>query len=70
MKDEERTKLIEMRDWIRKELDSSVNFWLEKGMDKGQARRLHRYISTSIASRLPKNENTSANFSGLSRREA
>ena len=34
MKDEERAKLIEMRDWIRGELDASINFWLEKGMDK------------------------------------
>ena len=26
-------KLIEVRDWIRKELDTCVNFWLEHGMD-------------------------------------
>ena len=27
-------KLIEVRDWIRKELDTCVNFWLEHGMDR------------------------------------
>ena len=27
-------KLIEVRDWIRKELDTCVDFWLEHGMDR------------------------------------
>ena len=34
MNDEQRTKLIEMRDWMRSELAASINFWLEHGMDE------------------------------------
>lgn len=29
-----REKLIEARDWVRKELDTSINFWLTHGMDR------------------------------------
>lgn len=29
-----REKLIEARDWVRKELDTSINFWLTHGVDR------------------------------------
>ena len=34
MNDEQRAKLIEMRNWMRSELSNSINFWLMNGMDK------------------------------------